>query len=99
MRGSYSRIQKRLRIRKAISGIYLLDGLNRDTAGLLTTFIPAHTVRHNRQPPFAYEFRIVRGLPIFVAILVVFSMAADIGQAPDLYSGADFRQFLARHVL
>src|ERR1700686_4005805 len=73
---------------------------HRYTARFLATFITAHSVRHNRQAPFAQEFAVIVRLPITKRILVVLTEATNIGLAgylnasanlhPRMTSGSDF---------
>src|SRR5208283_2247442 len=73
--------QQRLGIPAGSLGKNFLDGLNRDAAGFLSTFVAAHAVGHDRQSALAREFLVVGGLPVSVLIFVVFSLAANVAHA------------------
>src|SRR6266567_2757127 len=61
-------------------------------AGFLATFVAAHAIGHNCQPPFAEKLLIILRLPIAEGILVVLALAADIGLTRDFDSGTNFHQ-------
>src|SRR6266481_8606238 len=61
-------------------------------AGFLATFVAAHAVGHDCQPPFAEKLLIILRLPITEGILVVLALAADIGLTRDFDSGTNFHQ-------
>ena len=68
-------------------GIYLFDDFNRDAAGFLAAFVPAHAVGDDRQPALEPELLIVRRLPIGIAVFIIGSLAAHIAETRQLNSG------------
>src|SRR5271170_6248601 len=78
--------QKRLHVRIGSFGENLLDGIDRDATGLLSTFVPAHAVGYNRQPALAGEFLVGGRLPVSELVFIVFSLAADVAHAGQLNS-------------
>jgi hypothetical protein len=68
-------------------GKHFLDRFDRDAAGFLATFVAAHAIGHNRQSALAREFLVARWFPVCVVVLVIFSLAANVAEARQLYSG------------
>src|SRR5690349_18406978 len=71
-------------------GIHLLDSFGCDPAGFLPAFISAHAVGHDGQAAFQRKGLIVIRLPIGVTVFIVFSLAANITEAPELNSRPNF---------
>jgi hypothetical protein len=66
-------------------------GFDGEAAGLLSSFVSAHAVSNDGEAALAKEFLVGVGLPIEIGILVIASLAADVGQAGGFDSG--FRSF------
>jgi len=78
--------KKRLHVRIGSFGENLFDGIDRDAAGLLSTFVPTHAVGHDRQPPLAGELLVGGRLPVSEMVFIVFALAANIAHAGQLNS-------------
>jgi hypothetical protein len=78
--------QKRLHIRFGSFGENFPDGIDRDPASLLSTFVTAHAIGDNGEPALAGEILVGGRLPIGKLVFVVFSLAANVTHARQLNS-------------
>ena len=71
------------------TGVGFKHRLDGNTAGVLAALAASHPVGHDGQTPQALEDSVVVGLPIAVAVLIVVTLAADIGKACNLKPWTD----------
>jgi hypothetical protein len=90
MRGLEALEKPAARIPGVAIGVDLFDGLNRDAAGFLATFVSAHAIGHDGQTALPRELRIAGRFPVGVAVFIIFSLAADIAQAGQLNTCPNF---------
>src|ERR1700722_6270773 len=87
--------QSSLRVISPGVAIYRHQGFHPQAAGLLTTFVAAHAIGHDREPPLTQELLILFRFPIAKRIFVIGTHAPDVGLARYFNSGADVHSVTA----
>jgi hypothetical protein len=82
-----------LRIFARVARVDLANRFHSETAGFLPALVASHTVGNYREAAFALKFLLSIRLPVEIGILVIFALAAYVGQAGDLNSGFHAHQF------
>src|ERR1700733_1277147 len=85
--------QSNLGIIAGVAFIDLSNGFHREAAGFLTALVASHAVGDYGEPAFALKFLISIRLPVEIGILVIFALAAYVGQAGHLDSGFHAHEF------
>ena len=88
MSGGEGLDQGRLRICAESVVVDAANGLDGEAAGFLSAFVTAHAVGHHRQAALAAKVLVGDWLPIKKGILVIGTLAADVGQAGRFDSGS-----------
>jgi hypothetical protein len=68
-------------------GVDDFDDLDRDAAGFLAALVSAHAVGDNGQASLRGELRVVGRFPVGIAVLIIFTLTANIAEACQLYAG------------
>ena len=79
--------QSALRIAVKFGIVDMAHGFDGEAAGFLSAFVSAHAVGDYGEAALAAEFVVGVGLPVEVGVLVIGTLAADVGQARDLDPG------------
>lgn len=78
--------QRGLRIVMKSALVDVAYRFDRQLAGFLSAFVSAHAVGYDRKTALTVEFLVGIGLPVKIGILVVGTLAADVGETRQLYS-------------